>query len=233
MTSFDHENYETLEPIEINEETAKNKLLEVLDKPDVPDQVPELITYQSNATEHASEYESNFSFYRLFEPKMVNAKTLELFCGHNTAKQYLKQNNLPGEVIGVDIENEMADIRADVAKLPEKLEPEGQFDIVTSIGAHPGFENFADDAAYLKEDGLYVNGMNEDWLDDKLKESILAWSNGEPDKIEDESVKEASKYFKPVAILKLTGVHEVSDWPDQEQIESDTNKYYFICKKVK
>lgn len=156
------EQIESSEQVELDETLAKNKLLEVLNKPNVPGQIPELVTCRSSVTEHTSKYESNFGFYKIFEPKMADAKTLELFCGFNTAKQYLKQNNLPGEVTGVDIENEVADIKTDVAKLPETLKPEGQFDIVTSIGAHPGFENFADDAAYLKEDGLYVHGMDEE-----------------------------------------------------------------------
>lgn len=218
---------------ELNETQAKNKLLEVLDKPNISGQNPELITCKSSMTEYFSKLESNFAFYELFESKMVNAKILELFCGNNTAKEYLKQHNLSGEVTGVDLENEAADIKVDVAKLPEKLKPLEQFDIVTSFGAHPGFENFADDFAYLKEDGLYVNGMTEDYLDGKLKSSIFAWINGEHDKIEDPAVKDASKYFKPVVILKLNGVHQIADWPNIERIESYTNEYFFICKKVK
>jgi len=218
--------------IELNETQAKNILLEALNKPDITGQNPELITCRSSMTEHFSKLESNFSFYKLFESKMIDAKILELFCGNNTAKEYLKQHDLSGEVTGVDIENEAADIKVDVAKLPEKLKPEGQFDIVTSFGAHPGFENFADDVAYLKENGLYIHGMTEDYLDGKLKSSIFAWVNGKHDEIEDPAVKDVSKYFKPVVILKLNGVHQIADWPNTERIESYSNEYFFICKKV-
>ena len=108
---------------ELNETQAKNKLLEALDKPNISGQNPELITCRSSVTEHFSKLESNFAFYELFESKMVNAKILELFCGNNTAKEYLKQHNLSGEVTGVDIENEAADIKVDVEKLSEKIKP--------------------------------------------------------------------------------------------------------------
>ena len=217
--------------VELNEEAAKIKLVEELDKPLVTGQVPKIITCKSETTESMKEKESNFSFYKILEPKMANAKILELFCGTNTAKRYMAKNDIPGEMVGVDIQSEDADIITDVAKLPEKLQPEKQFDMVTSIGAHPGFEKFSDDAAYLKDDGLYIHGMTEDWLEDDLKKNILAWANGVPDEIDDPDVAEAAKYFQIATILKLNDTRKMIDRDDDEMSEVDGNEYYFICKK--
>ena len=162
------------------------------------------------------------NFLSMLGSKLENAKVLDLFCGRNPVKRYVQENGLNTEVTGVDIDTPEADIRSDVAKLAEVISAEGQFDIVTSLGAHPGFENYQTSARYLKEGGLYITGGSEEVFTDCVLPVIANPEIQSSDEYSMET-KKTLRVFEPMAIV------HINDIKTDEKITMD--ECYVVFKK--
>ncbi len=115
-----------------------------------------------------------------------------------------------------------------MANLPSVLPPENQFDILTSFGAHSGFEKFKDDYDYLKKDGVYINGMSKEWYDEVVKEKFEA----SLDNITDSNLQELLRYFQPLVKVEINGIHMIADWDNGDnRVELDSGMVYLIFKK--
>jgi 2-polyprenyl-3-methyl-5-hydroxy-6-metoxy-1,4-benzoquinol methylase len=165
-----------------------------------------------------------YNFAELMAPKLRQAQVLDLFCGANSIKSYGREHNFTGQVTGVDIEDDKADIKADVAKIEQAIPPSGQFDIVVSSGAIPGVENYETSAKYLKPDGLYVMGASLEWMD----KNVLPYINN-PELMSQLSPAEQAEarkfllFFTPVVVADTLHIPNVYGY--------DLNDSYLICHK--
>lgn len=210
------------------ESEAQSKLAEILAQDPTTIQGMETIAYKSNRTEQYQNLESNFAFLHLIKPQFEGKKVLDLFCGVNPFKQFSERYHTGTQVTGVDISDPRADIQCDVANLPSVLPPENQFDILTSFGAHAGFEKFKDDYEYLKKDGIYIQGLSKDWYDEVVKEKFET----NLDTITDPDLQELLRNFQPIAKVEVNGIHTIADWDNGDnRIELDSDMVYLIFKK--
>ncbi|HUC96153.1 MAG TPA: class I SAM-dependent methyltransferase [Candidatus Saccharimonadales bacterium] len=212
-----------------NEQGIQKKLVRILnDSPELKNQI-EKISFNTNRTEIIHKRESDYAFLYLFEPMLRKKKVLDLFCGTNPIKQFSEQNHTEASVTGIDNSetNIYCDVRSDVIDLPKIIKPNCQFDIITSFGGTRS-ENFSDDYNYLNKNGLLVHGYSSGFFTDNGIEAQLDGS----EKIQNQWTKELLKYFQPIIIVKVNGIHLIIHWPSQkDQLETDEDMVYIIFRK--
>lgn len=157
------------------------------------------------------------NFLSLMEEEFQNKKILDLFCGSNSIKKYFQRKGLKGEVLGVDISSQEADIKTDVAQIDKIIPPEKQFDIVCSFGAVPGVANYETIKNYLKDDGLFISQSS----DTIFYEDILP--NLEKPKKGTEVEKQLQAFY-PVVIVEIKNVKDFLS-------EKPSNDVYIIWRK--
>jgi hypothetical protein len=212
-----------------NERAIQKKLINILNDISEPKNRIEKISYQTNRTERIHKRESNYVFLYVFEPILRNKKVLDLFCGTNSIKQFAEQYHIQASVTGVDNSktNIYCDIKSDVLDLPKVLKPNNQFDIITSFGGTRS-ESFHDDYNYLNQDGLLVHGYSSNFFIDNGIEAQLGGSE------KNKWMTGLLKYFQPIIIMKVDGVHLIINWPSQtEQLSIDEDMVYIIFRKRK
>jgi hypothetical protein len=212
-----------------NEKKIQKELIDILYKcPEQKNQI-EIISIKTDRTERIHKLESNYAFLYLFEPILRKKKVLDLFCGTNSIKQFSKQNHTETRVTGVDNSemNTHCDVKSDVVDLPRIIKPNGQFDIVTSFGGTKS-ENFSDDYNYLNKGGLLVHGYSSSFFIDNGIEAQLDCS----EKAKNKWVIELLKYFQPITIMKVNGIHLIINWPPQnEELNIYEDMVYLIFRK--
>jgi hypothetical protein len=165
----------------------------------------------------------------LIEPLLQNKKILDLFCGTNSIKQFSIQNHTKTCVTGVDNSetNKFCDIRSNVINLPKVLKPQFHFDIITSFGG-TNSENYSDNYDYLKKDGLLIHGYSKQFFKDNNIESQLICDKTKKNK----NINELLKYFQPIVIININGIHQIINWPSQNKpIDLIADMTYLIFQK--
>jgi len=210
----------------LNDQTGQARLLEILANPG-----PEMQTVRisTKAEEKDSPNGGNMPFLRLLGPKLVKAKVMDLFCGNNPFKEYFAREGNTGQAVGVDLQNPAADIQADVAKITEIIPPDGQFDLVTSFGSHPGFESYSADSQYLKPDGLYIYGASDEIYDEDIQPDLDKFATT-PQETSAE-MQEAMRHFEPIVAVRVDGIRISEDDPAEEPADYTINKVYIIFRK--
>jgi hypothetical protein len=173
----------------------------------------------------------NYDFLEFIEPKLRNAKILDLFCGRNKGKDFFKNKGVNTELTGVDLQETEADIIADVAEIDRYIKPEKQFSAIFNFGGIPQTINFEVIQNYLKDDGFYVSSMSDYLYDNKfvplLERKI---------KIDGDSwVKEFSRefdYFIPIVAMEVKNIFSFAS-EESKKIGEDVKKdsVYIIFKK--
>lgn len=204
---------------EKQKEIIKDRIFEILEKR--PEEITTLETFEIQSTISAKEKKVNWhdDFLTLMEPKIKDSKILDLFCGSNSIKAYFKDKGLSGEVTGVDVVNEKADIKVDVEKLDKLLPPEKQFDIVCEFGGIPSKINYETVANYLKKDGFFIIESSDYFY----KNYTLPIIEGKQSTSKKAHV--ALNKFKPIVTVKVLGV---KSW----DLDYSENSAYVICKKI-
>ena len=212
-----------------NEMLTQNRLMDIINDNPLPDNEIEIFSFTTDRTEIIHQRESNYAFLELIKPLIQGNNVLDIFCGTNSIKQFSEQNHLATTVTGVDNgNNSHADINCNVENLPDILTLSNQFDIVTSFGGTES-ENYSDDYNYLKSDGLLIHGYSDTYFNDNNIESQL---NPDDKTKKDTGITDLLKYFKPIAIIKIQQIHQIIDWPNQnEPIDLTVDMVYLIFGK--
>lgn len=213
-----------------NEREIQNKLINILNNNSSLKNRIETIIYKTDVTERIHNRESNYAFLRLIEPLLKGKKVLDLFCGTNSIKQFSAQKNTNAIVTGVDNSetNTYCDIKSDVIDLPKVLKPRCQFDIITSFGG-TNSESYSDDFDYLDRDGILIHGYSKSFFVDS---DINKQLNNDKRTKKNKQISWLLKYFQPIIIIKVKGVHLIIKWPSQnEQLNIDEDMVYLIFRK--
>ena len=117
------------------ERKIQKKLVNILNDNSEPKNRIQNFLFKTDRTERIHKRESNFAFLYLFELILRKKKVLDLFCGTNSIKHFSELNHTKASVTGVDNSetNTYCDVKSDVIDLPKVLEPNNQFDIITSF----------------------------------------------------------------------------------------------------
>ena len=213
-----------------NEREIQCKLVNIINKDSALKNQIETITYKTDATERIHRRESNYAFLKLIEPLLKGKKVLDLFCGTNSIKQFSAQNNTNAIVTGVDnsATNTYCDIKSDVIDLPKVLKPRCQFDIIASFGG-TNSENYSDDYNYLDREGILIHGYSDSFFIDN---DINRQLNNDKKTKKSKQITKLLKYFQPIIIINVKGVHQIIKWPSQnEQLNIDEDIVYLIFRK--
>ena len=213
-----------VEDSEMKKYAAQQELMAILDKKEEIGAPLQRLTVENKTPTDVSKTDHLFDFADLMAPKMRDAQILDLFCGANSFKTYAQEHTFPGQVTGVDIQSDKADIKADVAKIDQVLPPAGQFDILTSCGSVPGIEDYETSARYLRPDGLYVMGASLEWMN----EEILPFINN-PELIDKMQLKYQAEARKFLTFFEPTVV--VDTLRTSLEGQPDTSSSYLICHK--
>jgi len=141
-------------------------------------------------------------FLGLIEPKLKDAKILDLFCGSNSIKEYGKEKRLNMEVVGVDISSEKADIKADVAEIDKFISPEKQFDIVFDLGGVPGVISLEKFETYLKDGGFFITSSSAEIFLEQVNK-VFKNKKFVPGGQYEKETKEALEYFQPIVEVEV------------------------------
>lgn len=208
---------------EIQKQFVQSEIFKILDKKITELKKPVKFEIQATIPVEKEKLNWHDNFLALMEPKIKDKKVLDLFCGANSIKRYFQEKKLKGEVTGVDISNERADIKADVAEIDKVLKPEKQFDIVCSFGGVPDVTNYEIIKDYLKDDGYFITESSDQIFNEDIL-PVLEKPELEPSEDIKKETKRQIGYFQPIMIIEIQGVKDFIS-------EKPSNSVYVIWRK--
>ena len=200
-------------------EGLSRKIFEALDN-----NSSDIENFQVNATIPVKEgvYNWHDNFLKLMEPKLKGEKILDLFCGPNSIKKYFNKDSKT-EVVGVDVVDSRADIKADVKNIKKFIKPEKQFNAIFELGGVPENINYELIKDYLDDGGLYITGSSDEVFYKDIKPA-LENSGKQSESFFGRDVYQEIKHFQPKAIVEVKNIK--SYIPDDLK-----NEVYIIWKK--
>lgn len=163
------------------------------------------------------------NFLELIAPKIKDEKILDLFCGPNSVKRYFKDRNERAEVVGLDIADERADIKADVKNIKKIIKPEKQFGAIFELGGVPGNIDYESIGDYLADNGLYITSSSDEVFYKDI-EPILKNPTLKSKSFFGKNLPKQMKYFRPNSIIEIKNIKSyIANEPK--------NEVYIVWKK--
>jgi len=221
MSAKDRKNYYEKQPSQ-KETALKSKLFEALDADsgDIKE-----IEMEAVIPVEEGKYNWHDNFLELMWPRINKGKILDLFCGPNSIKEYFKNKKSKAEVIGLDIADNHADIKADVRDIEKFIKPEKQFDVIFELRSVPGYLNRRLIKDYLSDNGLYITSSSDEVFRKSI-EPVIKNAGKNPENFFNSDELEQIKYFQPRAIVEVKNIKSyISNYLE--------NEVYVIYRKRK